>query len=515
MTSGPRVLTAAASGRTQQRRIAVLARAAVVSGLVCLTSALSASPSVPEARAAGSSTAVAAAPTLEGAYVLSLTGRDVNGLVFWIASFQADAAGAISNGVLDRASLLGVVQNLGVTGSYTLGGDGRGTLSLTDSAGVTANLVFVLEGGDRAQVMWFEDGKHATGTLERQDASALSSGALLGSFAFHLDGVDATGYSASWVGRFSLGSSGITGGQADLNDGGRVGSAALAFTGSYTPPGAGGRGTLTLAMSGGTLDLVYYVVSASRLILLERDFTYFLSGGAAERQQTTSFTAATLAGRYAFITSGYSAVGFNVDIGQLQADASGAITGLVDENDASVTAPSVGRPLSGKLAFTDTGSGRGTLTLNLPIGSASYVFYALGSSRVFLVEMDSSRITSGDLRAQTASSTASLTGNWGYAISGRGPAGLIERVAQLAADAQGALVGNEAQNPTAPAPFSQAVGADSSYAIDANGHGQLRISTPAGTNVLTFYLVSPTQILIQGTLDGAQLVAGEGNRQSF
>jgi hypothetical protein len=143
------------------------------------------------------------------------------------------------------------------------------------------------------------------------------------------------------------------------------------------------------------------------------------------------------------------------------------------------------------------------------------VFYALGSSRVFLVEMDSSRVTSGDLRAQTASSTASLAGNWGYAISGRGPAGLIERVAQLAADDQGALVGNEAQNPTSPAPFSQAVGAGSAYTIDASGHGQLRISTPAGANVLTFYLVSPTQILIQGTVDGTQLVAGEGNRQSF
>ena len=151
----------------------------------------------------------------------------------------------------------------------------------------------------------------------------------------------------------------------------------------------------------------------------------------------------------------------------------------------------------------------------MPFGFANYVFYALGAGKVFLIEYDTFQVASGELRLQTggASQPSSLAGSWGFEVSGAATGGAIDRAGQFVADAQGGLLGNEDQNAPSLSPFSQVVGAGSSYAVDATGHGSLTLGTPGGTSGLSFYFVSPSQILMLGTLDGQQILVGEANRQ--
>jgi len=471
----------------------------------------------PPLRAPGpaSKARIAAAPTLSGAYVLALAGRDANGFLVILASFQADGAGTISSGVCDRGTSVGVAQNLGFSGTYTLDADGRGKLSFQDSAGNTGNLAFVLE-NDRAQVISFDASANTRGTIERQDPSAFSPSVLQGGFGFHLDGVDANGYTTSWVGRFNLSTTGtVTSGLADFNEGGTTPGVVQTFTGSYAAPGPGGRGTLTMAFAAGTLDFVYYVVSASKIVLLERDFLYFLTGGAAERQQAGPFSAASLAGNYAFATAGYNAVGLTIDVGQFKMDGAGNIVGLVDENGRQLLAPVIEQALSGSYTVTDSTAGRGTISLSLPFGTATYIFYTLGPGKAFLIEYDTFRVTSGDFRVQSGGPfpASTFAGAWGLQFSGATSGGLTDQTVQIGADGQLTLVGTNDQNAPPQDPSSLALGAGSSYMVDANGHGSLTFITSSGTSSLLFYFVSPTQVLIIGTLDGSQVVNGEGNKQ--
>jgi hypothetical protein len=470
-------------------------------------------PSVDARSQAAGSASVA---SLKGPYVLSVSGSDSTGAFQMLASFSADGQGGVS-GVEDRASFAGVLQNLSFSGSYTVNPDGRGQLIFHDSGGNAGVLAFVLASADRAQVIWFDVTANVSGTLERQDPAAVSPGALQGSFAFRLAGQDGSGYTTYLLGRFDVDASGkASGGRADINEGGNVNTSALAFTGSLSPPAASGRGTLTLSFPSDTLEFVYYAVSASKLVLLERDFSYFVSSGDALRQQAGPFTTTTLSGRYAFASSGFDTSGYAVDIGQLSAGG-GSLTGMLDESEATATAPVLGQTLSGSYTLSDSAAGRGTLSLNLPSGTASYVFYALDPTSALVLETDSFRATLGDLRAQAGAplQAAALAGEWAYEISGVTVNGDVDRSGHFAADAQGALSGAEDVNAYSQTPVSASLTTGSACSVDASGHGTLTLLTPAGSTSFSFYAVSPTQLLVLGSKDGALLASGEANRQSF
>src|SRR5258708_7639834 len=89
---------------------------------------------------------------LNGAYAISLSGKDANGFFAVGGTFTADGHGRITSGVLDVNQSPSSLTNLSISGTYNIGADGRGVAELTSSAG-NFNLVFVTLSRHRALVI--------------------------------------------------------------------------------------------------------------------------------------------------------------------------------------------------------------------------------------------------------------------------------------------------------------------------------------------------------------------------
>ena len=193
-------------------------------------------------------------------------------------SFVADGSNHVVSGVQDINSVSGGQANVAITGgTYSVGGDGRGVLTLIDSKGVTRTFRFVLESTNNEGI----------GAIEEFDASGtLAAGVLAGPstpgavaantpFAIRLGGVNGAGKRTGMLGEFQAGSSGcngaanslnpVTGESAVINIAGTVSN--VTFTGSCTAPDPKtGRGTATITLSSSpfantTLNFVFYAVS--------------------------------------------------------------------------------------------------------------------------------------------------------------------------------------------------------------------------------------------------------------
>jgi hypothetical protein len=204
-------------------------------------------------------------------------------------SFVADNSGHIVSGVMDLNSVSGGQANVSITGgSYSVGADGRGVLTLIDSNGVSRKFRFALESTANA----------GTAAIEEFDTSGtLAAGPMFGIgtlplatispntiLAFRLEGYDLPGQRSGMLGEFQVGGTGCDGSANSLNSvtgepvvsntAGTV-NTTLTITGTCAPPDPKtGRGTATITISGGTpftnttLHFVYYAVGASGTGLL-------------------------------------------------------------------------------------------------------------------------------------------------------------------------------------------------------------------------------------------------------
>ena len=73
--------------------------------------------------------------SLRGSYAFSLTGKNAAGPFARAGSFSADGAGGLQGGLEDVHDSTGVHQNVSFSGTYSVGVDGRGTLSFNDNLG--------------------------------------------------------------------------------------------------------------------------------------------------------------------------------------------------------------------------------------------------------------------------------------------------------------------------------------------------------------------------------------------
>jgi hypothetical protein len=221
--------------------------------------------------------------SLCGTYTFGIRGFvGTTGPAVIAVSFVADSSGHVVSGVQDINSVSGGQPDVAITGgSYSVGGDGRGVLTLIDSNGVTRTYRFVLESTANPGIAAIEE-FDATGTL--------AAGPMAGPgtppfpaipantpFAFQLEGYTsgAAGKRAGVLGEFQVGSSGcdgkanslipVTGESAVINIAGTVSS--VTFTGTCTTPDPNtGRGTATITLSNSpftnaTLTFVFYAVA--------------------------------------------------------------------------------------------------------------------------------------------------------------------------------------------------------------------------------------------------------------
>ena len=463
-------------------------------------------------------TVVPSLATLNGQYTFTFSGHNSQGFVAAAGSIQADGKGNLTNGVEDVNSAGGVLTNVSVTGTYTVGQDGRGTLTLSGSAISPQTFQLVVVSSAQARLLRFDTSATASGNLDLQDSSAFTASALIGKYVLNLDGVDSSRLPLSAIALVDLNGGGTvspTTSFMDENDNGGIFLNAP-LSGNYGV-GANGRGTLTLSGSLGTFHFNLYVISAQKFRLVSTDVAPAWDGS-ANIQQAVTFTNTSLNGSMVFIAGGNNTAGAVDDAGQFTATGGGGITnGVGDENNnGTITA---GYSFTG--TYNLSANGHGTLTLSsMDFGTMTYSLYLQSGSEGVLLRTDSGAISSGSLSAQTQStfSTADVKGPFaftagGVSVSSKGP---LDKIGQFTADGSGNATGTEDINGHDPASgagsLSSNLALTATYSTASNGRGTLNITAGSSTRVLNFYLISPQQMFLIG-MDTDQVLSGRADQQ--
>jgi hypothetical protein len=365
---------------------------------------------------------------LNGQYAFEMSGSDLNGsLIARVGSFSANGSGTITAAVEDvnDAGSFSTVQFTG--GTYNIGSDGRGTLSLTGGPlGGALGLSIALRGKTGGVAVQTDGNTASSGSFDLQTATSFTLTAITGQYAFDLSGQDGNGAPLAIVGEFGANGAGaLTGGTIDVNDGGGTGisgpspipSNSSAFVLDPTFGSSSGRGMANINGQA----LAFYVIDGTRMRFLEEDTTAITVGDAFVQTGTIPTQVANLTGNFAFISTGAAVLG---NFGAIARVGSGAFSAgnvsnvfLDDNNAGSHHAPG---PDSGTYTIDAAGSGRGTFTFtDSGLGTFNYIFYLFSSTQALLMETSNGLIGSGSMSAQPSSISASaLAGNYVFNWSG-------------------------------------------------------------------------------------------------
>jgi len=423
------------------------------------------------------------------------------------ASFVADNSGHVVSGVVDVNSVSGVQANVTITGgSYSVGADGRGVLTLIDSNGVSRTFRFVLESAANAGAAAIEEfdtsGTLAAGPMLGIGTSPFTTIPAGAVFAVQLEGENGAGQRAGMLGELQVGSSGCNGAANSLNavagepvvtnTTGTV-NTTLTITGSCTAPDPNtGRGAATLTISGGTpftnttLNFFFYTAGSSATGLLgvllgEADaiatnqpilngLAQVVSPGTGGFNACAAPGACILAG--VGTTDGTIATGHAVAL-LVRAVAtgtatSGTIAGVLDENSGGTITSATTWPYS---TYTIDANGVGTVT-----GTGSPTIHVVGDGRF----MDESvNVITGDTSVQNTTLIESPGAPYiiGEAIgaSGVGTTPLVPHVAGVVTPTGSMTTG------TLPGTVDVSSGAGSTVGFKATGTYTIDSTTGRGT----------------------------------
>ncbi len=493
---------------------------------------------------------------LSGNYVFEVRGRDsfahVPPSAYQVAGvLQADGNGNITGGELLYEDQPGHGNNLDsiTSGSYSVGADGRGTITLTTSdTSIGVNGVLTLSvamlSGTRGLVTQFDASATSSGNLDLQ--TPLSAGTpLSGGYAFVTNGVDNANEAPLGVGgvlNVAGGTVQVIGSVMDANDNGTVTTnAAVGQGGTVTAPDLLGKIVINVSPQfpgGPSVILIGFIVDDTHVKLIEKRDGFGLTGGIAFAQgaATGTFTTASFAGTFVYTTSGYSTVGANALLptayaGLFTADGSGNITnGLTDLNQFGTV---IYDTLTGKYAADSSGTGRVT-TSEMFYGSngegPSWIFYLTGNTNVpaLILQVDAAPFveTVGPVYTQAAGpfTASSFSGPYGLKFTAFPPAGgEDDGTGQITADGVGSLgpgkvdfnLCNFAGGLCPSFTPTSGVSLSGTFVVNSNGRftGTLTDGNGAifNTDPIAFYIVNSTQV--QFIDIGAQPAVGAFEQQ--
>jgi len=364
---------------------------------------------------------------LNGQYVYEIHGQSaVTGKPYReYGVFIADGAGHITSGTDDFTSTTtGGVQSNAITGTYQVFSDGTGFISigptsLASSANanqVTFAITMISTASPTTKIDLMEDDLFASGagTSELQDPSTLTT-APSGTYVFQLhQSVSAqAAKSASQVGAISV-SNGTFTGNMDQNLGGTTTSPSISSGSFNAPVGGRGTGSFVDSVSSTTTSFNYYVVNASKFVLLVSN-SGAVGSGSAEAQ--SGAVGNGLSGNYAFGSRGDDLLDVVLDgvatVGQFSA-ASGAMTGTAESMVSGGYSPG----LTIASCFSAAVSGR--VTVDNCSGAVSQYFWMVNPSRAFFINVNGSATEDGtaDLQTSTSFSNSSLSGQYALVMDG-------------------------------------------------------------------------------------------------
>ncbi|MFZ1136681.1 MAG: hypothetical protein WAN69_17155 [Candidatus Korobacteraceae bacterium] len=433
--------------------------------------------------------------SLKGNYVFSLKGIDASGFAFYaVGTVTADGNGNITGGEEDLNDVgSGYFTTTSVTGTYAVGADGRGGLTLTSSIGSFA-YAFAMRGLTNAGLNEIDNNViNAVGNLEQQTSGVTAPS---GNYAFGFSGSGLGCVSISSAGVFDL--SGTTvGGTQDVNCSGNI-AQSQSLTGTYSAIDALGRGTGSFSAATGTSSFIYYVVSPSHYRFICPDAaTFFL--GSADLQTQPTFAVTDFNGNYVISTSANTVAGISNTVMQLNASGGSISTGYYDVNDTGVVGTS---SLTGAYSVASNGRVSGSFTVsNFPL---PFTMYMISPSQAYYLDLRANAVGSGNVYAQSSAVTTNAAWAGSYATLQFGyfvvsgvitPSNSTSISGQISADGNGTLAGTLDIND--PSSVFTAVNLQGTYSVGTVAPGRTTVAittTTEGTRNYIAYIVSPTQV---------------------
>ena len=447
---------------------------------------------------------------LQGQYAFVFGGYDPNGPVAFGGTLTADGNGNLEgtedsnnhNGPnTSQDNGPGPTQGNALTGTYTMGPDGRGTLTVTVNA-IVYTYILALDGNGDGQFIEADGsstGTRGTGILRKLPTTSTNfiNANFSGNYAFQLAGIDSNGKRASYAGFFSAdGVGAFQNGNVDTNDAGTVGTDIAGVSGTFLVA-QNGRGVASIIIPNqATLNFVFYMITPSDVLFMgfdPLDSTHPMTTGEAILQTQPSFDASSVNASSIATMTGQDASGkSSVLLAQLTGNGGSAINARVNGNDGgSISSTTV----SG--SYSVASNGRVSMS---GLGSQLSVIYLISPNDGFVIGQDSAA-SSGLAEAQsagpfTAASFASyfcigppLTGS---PIAGGGSTSVF--VGSILADGVSSISGKIGET-TGSDTLALNLSMKGNYTVSSNGSGFISFGSPTQLpSQFVFYLVSPTAV---------------------
>lgn len=451
-----------------------------------------------------------------GTYSFLFTGYDSDGSVTIIGAVTSNGSGLIGGGSNDSNRVSGVFVGNSYSGTYTLGTDGRGTLTLTSTNSKNQQLTTMYQTAIQSDGSFFvvendSTGTHGTGILKMQQTSGLSAANFSGRYAFGFAGRDFNNAPAAMIGSLSAdGINTLSQGSLDLNDAG-VYSTQIGFTGPYSltsGTNSFGRGSTTLTYKlpsqiQVTANYSFFFVSSSDLFFMATDASDSLhprfAGEMMLQQPTQAFNVTAMSG--ASVVSGVgenfsgSTTGSTAMVGLLSSDGLGSASFSYDQNNNStVTSPTVNSFPSGSYSVNTNGR-VSFLSLGSRLGSA----YLTGLNTGFFLGGDLA-VTTGLLENQVpvaSFSAGSFSGTYAFGTAPIPDNLTVPFTGEVESDGVSSINGTADVIPvTGSAATDQLL--VGSYAITDASTGRGTLNTNGANSLfptnLVFYIVSPNSV---------------------
>jgi large repetitive protein len=445
---------------------------------------------------------------IKGSYSFLFNGFDDNGTVMIGGNFSADGNGNITTGEEDINRVSGVVLGSSLTGTYSLGTDGRGTMQLTATnskqAQFISNYLLAIDSSGNLHVIENDTTggvgvgiTHGSGIM-KPTAGGFSAANLSGNYAFEFSGRDFLAAPAVLAGVVHANGSGtFSPGTADFNDA-SVYSSQISLAGTFFMfSSVEGQATMVFEPQTGqsiTLTLNFNFVTPQDILFMEVDTGTStspfprISGEMLLQNSSTQFNQSVLQGSGIATGTGLDGANSTVFAGILASTlGDGNATLSYTQNDAgTVTANSLSGTYqvlqNGRVGFTN-------------LGSRLAAAYLIGPNQGFIIGSDTA-VTYGRLEQQTGApfSASSIQGSYALFAPKVADTNVTNMIGQVDSTGAGALSGtlDEFIPPSSP---SMDLSLSGSYTVASDGSGRLTTNRPTGFPAnLVLYVVSPSSV---------------------
>jgi hypothetical protein len=243
----------------------------------------------------------------------STGGSGALGFIAEAGSFSADGKGNITGGVLDRNGAAGPQSKVKFTGTYGVGANQLGAMTLDFVDGTSNTFALAVNSTGDARFIEFDDttgaGTRGSGEMRKRDPALASGVKQAGTYVLELTGVDARGARLAMAGQFTSDESGaVMRSEMDANEGGTM-ATMVPFSGGASVS-ADGTGSAEWNVPGfGTLHMSLYAVSADEMFAVGMDAAapgVPLVAGSVMRQSGGPFTSTSLSGSAVIQMTGWS-----------------------------------------------------------------------------------------------------------------------------------------------------------------------------------------------------------------